>query len=242
MPSAPTRSAQECDMLRLPAMANGGTWILYADHADPEIAYVLPDVPRVRRAPDGTALLSLLKLRDIAGATGGLLAVQTDLSLTADEQAAAVDAYRSATGSSARLADPLWLSGTASLTVPGPQVTSMDAQPALTGTAAATFECGVTQDAAVVLAAGLGRGRACCRSVTGCGHSRCCRRARCTSSCGWVRWPRRGIGSGSPRRRSAATRWCRPGRPGSTSTTTRAASTTACAISSWPGAGTGSTR
>jgi hypothetical protein len=145
-------------MLRLPAIANGATWVLYADHADPEIAYALPDVPRLRRAPDDTALLSLLKIRDISGASGGLLAVQTDLALTPEEKAVAVAAYKSATGVGPRLADPLWLAGTASLTVPGPQVAGIDTQPALSGTAAASFECAVAADAAAVLAASLGPG------------------------------------------------------------------------------------
>jgi hypothetical protein len=138
-------------MLRLPAIASGATWVLYADHADPEIGYLVPDVPRLRQAPDGSALLSLMKIRDINQGTGGLLAVQTDLSTTADEQVAALAAFKSATGSTGRLADPLWLSGTASLTVPGPQVVTVDGQPALTGAAAASFECGLTAEAATVL-------------------------------------------------------------------------------------------
>lgn len=138
-------------MLRLPAIANGASWVLYADHADPEICYLVPDVPRLRRAADGTALLSLMKFRDIHGGTGGLLAVQTDLTMTTDEQAAALAAYKSATGNTTRLADPLWLSGTASLTVPGPQVLSVAGQPALTGTAAASFECGLSPNAATML-------------------------------------------------------------------------------------------
>lgn len=145
-------------MLRLPAVANGATWVLYSDHADPEVAYVLPDTPRLRRAPDGTALLNLVKVRDITGGSGGLLDVQTDLSLTADEQAAVVAAYRSATGASVRLATPLWLSGTATLTVPGPQVSSIDAQPSLAGAAAAVFECAVADTEAALLADALGPG------------------------------------------------------------------------------------
>jgi hypothetical protein len=138
-------------MLRLPAIANGASWVLYGDHADPQLGYLVPEVPRLRRAPDGSALLSLLKIRDINGGTGGLLAVQTDLSVTADEQAAALAAFKSATGNTARLADPLWLSGTASLTVPGPQVVDVAGQPALTGAAAASFECGLTPEAATLL-------------------------------------------------------------------------------------------
>lgn len=138
-------------MLRLPAIANGVSWVLYADHADPEICYLVPDVPRLRLAPDGSPLLSLMKFRDINQGTGGLLAVQVDLSTTADEQAAALAAFSSATGHAGRLADPLWLSGTASLTVPGPQVISVAGQPALTGPAAASFECGLTAEAATLL-------------------------------------------------------------------------------------------
>ncbi len=138
-------------MLRLPAIANGAGWVLYTDHADPDIGYLVPEVPRLRRASDGSALLSLLKIRDINGGTGGLLAVQTDLASTADEQAAALAAFKSATGNTGRLAYPLWLSGTASLTVPGPKVVEVIGQPALTGPAAASFECGLTAEAATLL-------------------------------------------------------------------------------------------
>ncbi len=146
------------DVLRLPALAEGATWVVYGDHADASAAYVLPDAPRLRRAPDGRALLSLVKVRDVSAGTGGLLDLQTDLRVGPAEQSAALDAFRDATGTTARPADPMWLSGTATLTVPGTTVTAADARPALSGVAPASFVCGVSGQDATLLAAGLGSG------------------------------------------------------------------------------------
>lgn len=87
----------------------GGVTV-FADHADPELRYVIADAPRVRADPEPR--LSLLLFR--GAGEGALLQLDTELGPTA-AQLQEVTRALTATGRPPRLARPDWRSGTVSL-------------------------------------------------------------------------------------------------------------------------------
>lgn len=87
----------------------GGVTV-FADHADPELRYVIADAPRVRADPEPR--LSLLLFR--GPAEGALLQLDTELGPTA-AQLEEVTRTLAALGRPPRLARPDWVGGTVSL-------------------------------------------------------------------------------------------------------------------------------
>lgn len=88
----------------------GGVTV-FADHADPELCYVVADVPRVRADPEPR--LSLLLFR---GPTeGALLQLETELGPTPAELDEVTRTLTTTLGRAPRLARPDWRAGTVSL-------------------------------------------------------------------------------------------------------------------------------
>ncbi|MFD9541900.1 hypothetical protein [Streptomyces sp. NPDC060022] len=150
-------------MLRLPALIVRPTWSLFADDQFDEVFYAIASGPRLSRAPDGAAVLSMLKYRSGPdGLRGGIIELQTDLSLRPEESAEALSAARTHLGAvfagrtapEPRLAQPLWLDGTASLSfldpAAGPGGGPAQTQPSLSGNNPAMFQAALSMEGATI--------------------------------------------------------------------------------------------
>ncbi|MBA3252449.1 MAG: hypothetical protein H0T66_19580 [Geodermatophilaceae bacterium] len=110
-------------MLQLPplagldAVADGAS--VYADDEQPDLYYVVPAIPRIRRSgPDARPALSFVKYRTTPAdpdAAGGFLDLQTELVLADATRVALTAELARRVGRPVRLQDPLYVDGTVEL-------------------------------------------------------------------------------------------------------------------------------
>lgn len=145
-------------MLLLPALVARPTWSLFADDELDQVFYAVASLPRLRRDSGGVSLLSLMRYRSAApgGSSGGIIELQTDLSLRPEEQTEAIAVARASRAGAVepRMDRPLWLDGTATLSLLGSAVDGDDgpvkAQPSLSGASPAAFQAALTPEATTV--------------------------------------------------------------------------------------------
>ncbi len=143
-------------MLRIdrPTQVDGA--IAFADDEHDGRYFVVATEPHLASRPDGTAALELIKWRDGAGGSGGILTAAVDLA----PPPAALAALRAQLGPNATLEPPQWTEGTATLLVPGVAGAAKQQVPlSLFGFGAAQFNYAVDAPTATVLEAALRDGK-----------------------------------------------------------------------------------
>lgn len=150
-------------MLQLPplagldAVADGAS--VYADDEQPDLYYVVPAIPRIRRSgPGARPALSFVKYRTTPAdpqAAGGFLDLQTELVLgEATRSALSAELARRA-GRPVRLTDPLYTDGTVELITfqPGEMVEAIQGSthPSLETGLVASFSLKLSRDGAALL-------------------------------------------------------------------------------------------